>query len=998
MVRNARAFFTALALCLAPLAVAVSPRPACAQTHDPRQQYRTYETAHFRVHYYQGLLPIARRVAALGEAVYARVGDLVGHHPEQVTEVVLADRTDFANGSAIAIPYNTIRLWVTAPEDLSTLGDTDDWLRTLSTHEFTHIAHTDNISGIPAVINAVLGKVYPPNSVQPPFVLEGIAVYAESAYTTAGRLRSSVWDMYLRADALRPQGMASLDQVANQVNRWPHGDLYYLYGSHFIQYIVGRFGEDAIARMATDYGANPIPIAINRSLQRATGRTFENLYPEFVRDTVRRYQEQRDAIVRAGVVEGVQLTHQGEEVAYPRFLHDSRTVVYESSDGRSHAQLRTLDAYPSALDPRPRDGDWVQYLSGFAFTPDERAVLVSDMGVHRGIYTYHDLFERPVERRGDGGLRIEEGPALTDGARTRYPDVSPDGDHVAFVVNHHGTQALYEMSRAEGSPRQLFRTRTYEQVYTPRYSPDGSRIVFSQWSEGGYRDIRVYDRATGTIRDLTHDRAVDLEPVFTPDGRHVIFSSDRTGVHNLYSYDLATGEQRRLTNVVYGAFMPAVSPDVRWLVYVGYHARGFDLYRLGLDIEGSPVLDLRTERLDGGTLGTSRENARVPAVTEPEGRDHPYNTLQTLYPRSWTANIEDDGFGPRISVGTQGRDVVGNHAWSATANVGLVNPQPGFLFAYSYEGLRPSLRVELYRSVGRGAWRVGRSTPGYPEARFGGSAQVSVGIPQRFQSHGITLRYDAQYVDQPEGVPFSAFVDPSYPPPTPPYQGFVGTARLTYSFSRQQRYTYDVSTHEGYGFVTSIRATDPVLGGNQRGAEFSFAGELFIPMPWDIDRRAHVLAVRAAGGVAVNDTTRANFYLGGFPAINAGDLLNVLANLGTGSGVALRGYPEATRRGDAYGMVNAEYRFPIVQIDRGILTLPVFLRRLYGGVFTDIGAAFFASRGLRREQIAVGAGAELLADLMLGYYWNFTVRGGVARGFFGDDATFQGYLSLSSPF
>lgn len=994
LARNAR---HALALATT-LALGTRAAPASAQTHDPRQQFRTYETAHFRVHYYQGLDAVARRVAALGEGVYAHVGDLMGHRPEQVTEVVLADRTDFANGSAIAVPYNTVRLWVTAPDDLSSLGDVDEWARVLVTHEFTHIAHTDNISGIPAFINLVLGKVYPPNSLQPPFVLEGIAVYAESAFSTAGRLRSSIWDMYMRAEALRGEGMATLDQVSNLVNRWPHGDLFYLYGSYFVRDLVERFGEGSLARLATDYGAQPIPGAMNRSLQRSVGRTFEELYPEFVARMRERYTAQRSAIERAGRLEGVRLTEQGEEVAYPRFLADGHTVLYQSSDGRSHAQFRSVDAAPNALDPRPRDGDWIQYLSGFALLPDERSMLVADVGFHRGIYAYNELYQRAVARRGDGGLTVHEAPALTDGARARYPDVHPDGEHVVFVVNHHGTQALYEMSLEGGAPRQLFRTRRYEQVYTPRYSPDGSQVVFSQWSEGGFRDVRVYDRDAGTVRDLTHDRAVDLEPVYSPDGRYVVFSSDRTGVHNLYAIELATGAQRQLTNVLYGAFMPAISPDGRWLVYVGYTARGFDLYRLAFAPEDRPALDLQRERLDGGALGTSRENARVPVVSEPRGVDRPYNPWQTLLPRTWYASVADDGFGPRITVGTQGRDVVGNHAWSASANMGLVNLQPGFNLAYAYEGLRPSMRLELYRAVGRSAWRVGRSEPAFAEARFGGAVELSVSAPQRFQSHGVTVRYDAQYVDQPEGVPYGAFVDPSIAPPTPPYRGFVGNARLTYRFSRQQRYTYDVSTHEGYGVVVSARASDPVLGGGQRVADVTAAGELFVPMPLEVERRAHVLALRLAGGVSVSANPTAGFYVGGFPAFGFNDFLSVLANLGVGTGVALRGYPEASRRGDRYALANAEYRFPIVQLDRGVLTLPVFLRRLYGAVFVDAGAAFSSSRGFTWDQLALGTGGEILADLLFGYYWDFTVRAGVARGMLGRDGVFQGYFSLSAPF
>ena len=85
------------------------------------------------------------------------MGGALAYTPKAYTEIVLTDDTDAANGSATSLPYNTIRLYVTAPDDLSTLADYDDWYLGLLSHEYAHVAHTDNISGIPAVVNAVLG-------------------------------------------------------------------------------------------------------------------------------------------------------------------------------------------------------------------------------------------------------------------------------------------------------------------------------------------------------------------------------------------------------------------------------------------------------------------------------------------------------------------------------------------------------------------------------------------------------------------------------------------------------------------------------------------------------------------------------------------------------------------------------------------------------------------------------------------------------------------------
>ena len=71
----------------------------------------------------------------------------------------------------------------------------------------------------------------PGHQAQPRWLLEGLAVLMETEHTSGGRLRSSQFEMYLRADVLE-QRLARLDQISNPVRRWPGGNLWYLYGAH----------------------------------------------------------------------------------------------------------------------------------------------------------------------------------------------------------------------------------------------------------------------------------------------------------------------------------------------------------------------------------------------------------------------------------------------------------------------------------------------------------------------------------------------------------------------------------------------------------------------------------------------------------------------------------------------------------------------------------------------------------------------------------------------
>ena len=102
-------------------------------------------------------------------------------------------------------------------------------------------------------------------------------------------------------------------------------------------------------------------------------------------------------------------------------------------------------------------------------------------------------------------------------------------------------------------------------ILSPAWAPDGKSVVFSGLSVSGYSDLyRLWladpgDSAgagagagAGRLERLTSDRYEDVDPTISPDGRTVVFSSDRTsfgrdGAHNLFALDLPTGAIRYLT-------------------------------------------------------------------------------------------------------------------------------------------------------------------------------------------------------------------------------------------------------------------------------------------------------------------------------------------------------------------------------------------------------------------------------------------------------------------
>ena len=227
--------------------------PALAK-FDPAFTWTTLETPHFIVHYHQGEEGIAKRVAVIAEDVHTRLVPRIKWEPKEKTRFVLADSSDEANGMATPLPYNRVVLYLTQPVGEPGFGTTayDEWLRTLITHEYTHILHLDMVGGVPEVIQDIFGRIYFPNLFEPIWMIEGLATYEETEQTAGGRGRSPGSEMVLRLAVLEDR-FPDLSQATVYPERWPRGDTPYLFGEAFTRYIADTYGREKLADISTVY-------------------------------------------------------------------------------------------------------------------------------------------------------------------------------------------------------------------------------------------------------------------------------------------------------------------------------------------------------------------------------------------------------------------------------------------------------------------------------------------------------------------------------------------------------------------------------------------------------------------------------------------------------------------------------------------------------------------------------------------------------------------------
>ncbi len=229
----------------------------------------------------------------------------------------------------------------------------------------------------------------------------------------------------------------------------------------------------------------------------------------------------------------------------------------------------------------------------------------------------HVLFSGPAPI-GDGRLTaVRDLTPVTDGKVGDSLAVSPDGRTVAIGwriddprAAHHGSLALIDS--ASGDRRLLESDGQW--LADPVFSPDGRTLVFLQetlgdWDNCPRRTFRLLDLDTDGTRELLppDTRVWPSSPLFSPDGAFLYFLADEAGHAPVFRLELGTGEVARLTAA--GAYTDlVVSPD------------GTALYALRSSVDSPPtpvrIDPTRTDQQAVALLGPQADVAVTGTLTE----------------------------------------------------------------------------------------------------------------------------------------------------------------------------------------------------------------------------------------------------------------------------------------------------------------------------------------------------------------------------------------------
>ncbi len=930
---------------------------------DPSFSWMTLTSPHFLIHYHQGEEALAKRAVVIAEDVHARLVPRMKSQPHTRTNIVLVDALDDANGYTTPLPYNLITLYITQPfgESIFGAGNYDDWMRLLITHEYTHIVQLDMMNGPAEVLGNIFGNLYFPNMFQPVWLIEGLAVYEESELTGGGRNRSPASDMVLRMAVLE-NNFPDISHAANYTEKWPDGDVPYLFGGSFIAFIAKKYGREKLADLSIDYSGRWWPFLVEGTARRVLGSDYTDLWYEWRNELSKRYEADKQKVLAQGLSATRSLTPNrsnkgGYENLAPAISPDGKQIAYFVQNADEHPAIHLMNIDGSA--DRKLVNNINSSAPGISWRADGKGFYYTKIEVVRNTDLYNDIYYYDLEHRKEYRITCQ--------LRARDPAPSPDGSKLIFVTNRLGkTRLATILLSPEIIPANTVRTAdilwlgedSEYQYETPRFSPDGQKIVVGVRQPDGYKDIWILDSRGNKLEELRHDRAIDGGAVWSADGGSIYFSSDRSGIFNLYVYDVAGKQISQVSNVLGGAFMPSLTPDGGAIAFADYSSRGYDIH----------VMDntRATRRL------AASYNDPYPAMKYDEKTvdavESAYNPLPTLMPHLWLPNFGHSAYsGTLAGLFTFGADAVERHSYILSALYGPSKQRTWYDFSYFYDGWFPTLKFRTWDIDMTYANLLAQNTgfsaqSDYVERSRMLDASLTFPLLELDRQHEVSFGYQRKSLSNLTSVPPWSGYDGAIPA-----QGKLASGRADYLFNNAETYGYSISPEGGRTVEFGYEQFDKKLGSDFDLKKYSVDWHEYIDFPFE----HHVLLLRGYAGKSSGDVmAQGAFQLGG---VGPGDMtINVEDN-----NVYLRGYPVNQYRGQKVGLATMEYRFPIQNLEIGNGNSPFFLKRIHGAAFVEAGNAW--DDAYRGTDLKKSVGAEASLDMTLGYFLPITVRCGLYK-------------------
>ncbi len=445
----------------------------------------------------------------------------------------------------------------------------------------------------------------------PLWMIEGMA-----EYLSVGK-KDAFTSMWMR-DALLNRDIPSLKDLTNSNRYFP-----YRYGQAFWTFIGSVYGDTTIVPLLK----NTAKYGYENGLKYTLGyddKALSGLWKNAIETHYRPLLKQDSSQIKLTGTKIIDNKNAGNMNVAPALSPDGKYLAFMSEKDLFGIDLFLADAKTGKILKKLSSQISNSHIDDFnflesagAWSPDSKKFAFSIFSKGRNQLMIIDVEKRKVLLR-TGMNKVEQFGNLT---------WSPDGKHIAFSGMVEGQSDIFSYNLDTKEISAI--TNDVYSDYAPSYSPDGKKLIFSSdrasVSSNAIQavhpiNLTVYDIASKTLTNLpVFPSANNLNAQFSGDSQRIFFLSNRDGFRNLYEYNLTIGSLNQLTDYFTGIsgiteFSPAISVSRNDdIVYSYYRAQRYTLYNAGRQNFKAIPVDAQAVNFDAAIL-PPMENVAVNIV------------------------------------------------------------------------------------------------------------------------------------------------------------------------------------------------------------------------------------------------------------------------------------------------------------------------------------------------------------------------------------------------
>jgi hypothetical protein len=946
------------------LLLLVFPGAAFTKYH-PEIKWEEISNERFIVVFPMGYQDEAVYTLNAAQQLYVRLTQLWGTpmKGQSKIRILLNDGYDDSNGSATFFPYNQIEVYLFTPPPDSTIGSGKDWTRLVLAHELTHIINFNAGSGFTYFMRKILGTnplLYPVIYV-PGWILEGMAIYAESQTDQGGRLNTPDYKLMLSQIA-RAGKMPAWGDFWGDPTSWPGGTSKYLYGAAFINFLAEKYGNDKIPELVKIFAYYPIPytfthglepkkLNIHQRFKRVFEKSTRELWEEFLQHFKTRTKEKPNHSNDGGNHIGADnpnnpestenkvtlITHEGRYKKYPGFTKDEKIVFvnhnYKEYPGIYQLDIKTLKSRRLIK----KSG-----INGLYYSSQENKIYFSAADYFKSFYQFSDIYCLDLETK-----KVKR---LTRGARLFYPVKDPSDRNKIYCVKRVNTKSYLSVFDLKTRSSKIISTGFDSMAYIA-VSPDNRYIAVSLKGKNHQWAIALFSPEGQLKKVLTEGQGKCYYPVWK--NAHLLFF-----IHQ-YNYHYCLAAVDLNTNIFYIYDDPQI-PAVRYfsinsgkskdkIVASVFDSSGYNLGLMDLSgLKKRAKQKTAAEKADGN-MEDSRDNEEI-SDSAPHFKVKSYNSLRELFPKYISGYFGYSGNQLKPGIIMSGHDLSYRNSFIFETFFGFRSKTTDFNFTYIYDGWYPTLSFHYSDSSDF------NQSSDYGDFIHNEKKFELVGYyPLRIRTHDRAYLYSNFHIET---------VGDRYLNLSQQNRLKLNGIKLGIFYNSAQRYYDSISYADGISLSLSYSREFKWLGSdfnsNSAALQYKHYVSLFRP---------NVLALHLGITDSWGEAKRL-FYMGGADSKEgfhvAGDNLFDL----------MRGYPSGYRVGTGGYLFNIEYRISLFKIEKAFW-ISKSVERLYLSLFADIGHVWMGKWAL---DPSYSLGMELNLVAFLGGM-KLNISGGMAVGY-----------------